>query len=289
MSSQTAAPVKEGKAVSHKGKPSFLKLQPIIEIVRAAIWSGKIADEKPVSMMLVAEQESAKTECLKYFRKTSTLIYLADLTSRGLLQYKSDIQSGKLRHIVIMDLIRVVNHGKGVSNRTIQTLSSIIEEGESDSADAGGKTEWQDFPVMGCLTAITPQYYKKKKGGWRDSGFLSRFLPVQFNYSEQTTHEIHSAIASGHKLPEPVPIKFHFAEQNTRATVLLAEREAKQIQTKAEMLGKVNRTYGFRYHRALRVLAKASALIEKRPQVNQNDIAQVLHWSDFFTDKVIEL
>lgn len=269
-------------------KPSFLKLEPIIEVIRTAIWTGRVENEKPVSLMLVAEQESAKTECLKFFRGTSSLVYLADLTSRGLSVYKKEIEAGVLRHICIMDLIRVVNHGKGVSNRTIQTLSSLMEEGESDSSDAGGNTKWEGFPTVGLLTAITPQFYNKKKGGWRDSGFLSRFLAVKFNYSMESANNIHDAISTGHKLPEPSPIKFHF-EANKKVSVLLRDSEARMISQKAKSLGKTNGTYGFRYHRALRALAKASALMEKRAMVTEKDVAKVLHYSDFFTDKVVEL
>jgi hypothetical protein len=289
-------PATKGKSVAASSraaattrKPSFLRLEPIIDIVRTAIWTGKVADEKPVSLMLVAEQESAKTECLKYFRGTSSLIYLADLTSRGLSVYKNEIESGVLRHICIMDLIRVVNHGKGVSNRTIQTLSSLMEEGESDSSDAGGNTKWEGFPTVGLLTAITPQFYNKKKGGWRDSGFLSRFLPIRFNYKPESANEIHDAISGGHKLPEPCPIQFHFENKKEKVSVLLADSEAKMISQRAKALGKTNGTYGFRYHRAIRSLAKASALMEKRPRVKERDVLKVLSWSDFFTDKVVEL
>jgi len=271
-----------------QGKPpavSFLRLQPILEILQSCIWTSRVAGEKPVSVILIAEQESAKTQCLKYFQGTSTLIYLADITSKGLTPYRSDIERGRIRHFCIMDLVRVVNHGKGVSNRTIQTLSSFIEEGEADSSDGGGITKWDKFPVIGCLTAITPAYFKMKKGGWRDTGFLSRFLPVRFTYSAETVHEIHSAIAQDHKLPEPQ--KEVLPEHD--CFVNIRPEHAKAIQRKAEELGQMNQTYGFRYHRALRSLAKGRALRRRDGFVNDSDIAKVLEWSSFFGEKEIIL
>jgi hypothetical protein len=182
-------------------------MAPILEIVETCIYTGKLADEKPVSLILVAEQESAKTEALKHFFGTTTLRFVSDLTSKGLDPYRSEIESGQLRHIVIMDLIRVVSHNKGVAIRTIQTLSGIMEEGAADCSDAGGLVAWKNFPRVGCMTALTPSYYRAKAGNWRKSGFLSRFLPVSFSYSEDTQHLIHMAIAEGHQLPERKVLK----------------------------------------------------------------------------------
>lgn len=264
---------------------SFLKLKPILDILESCIWTGRLADEKPVSTILIAQQESAKTECLKYFSGTPTLKFFSDLTSRGLLPYKSDIERGKLRHIVIMDLVRLVNHGKGVSTRTIQTLASIIEEGEADSADAGGVASWQNFPQIGCLAAITPEFYEMKKGGWRSTGFLTRFLPIRFAYSDDTVHDIHNAILNNHKLPKPQPLKIF----ENAVLVRLEAPQAKAIANRAENLGKDNNVYGFRYHRAMRALAKAHALTEGRGLVNDADVLKVLEWSDFFSNKIIKL
>ena len=49
------------------------------------------------------------------------------------------------------------------------------------------------------------------------------------------------------------------------------------------------KSYGFRYHRILRALAKANARINGRGSVKQEDIDKVLRWSEFFTDREIEL
>jgi hypothetical protein len=271
---------------SQAEKISFFRLKPILEIIQSAIWTGRIADEKPISICLVAEPESAKTECLKFFRGTKTITFISDLTSRGLNVYRNDIESGKLRHLVIMDLVRIVNHGKGVSTRTIQTLSTIIEEGEADSADGGGRQSWTNFPQVGCLTAITPAFFRGSRAKWRESGFLSRLLPVRFSYSDETVRQIHDAIALGHKLPEPEPVKIF----DHSVIVSLNQADAITISNKAALLGKSNGTYGFRYNRALRTLAKGRALACGRGKVEDSDVAKVLEWSDFFSgDNIVEL
>lgn len=263
----------------------LIRLEPVIEILKASIWTGRLADEKPVSAMLIAEQESAKTECLKYFNGTFTLKYVSDITSKGLSPYKHDIEKGAMRHLVILDLVRIVSHGRSVADRTLQALASLMEEGESETSDPGGQNTWQNFPRIGVLTAITPSYFMSKRGKWRQTGFLTRFIPVSFSYTRETVHRIHDAIANGHKVSPPRAEKL----PELGCQVAMPPKFSIPITRRAEELGERMKTYGFRYHRVLRSLAKAQALIDKRGEVSQADIAKVLEWSEFFTEKPIEI
>lgn len=260
----------------------FVRLEPIIKIVRACIWTGRLAREKPVSAVLIAEQESAKTEALKFFKGTTTLKYFSDLTSKGIEGYQREIESGYLRHVIINDLVRIVAHNPHVTERTIQTLSTMIEEGPETNADAGGRTDWKSTPTIGCLMGVTPSYFQSRAGKWRKSGFLSRFLPVRFTYSKDTIHRIHAAIADGHKLPQAQPIKL----PEFPTEVSMPADAAAHIMRRAESLGEKSQLFGFRYHRALRSLAKAFALMNQRHEVSKDDVAEILALSDFFEREV---
>jgi hypothetical protein len=272
-------------AKSARRKLSLLRLEPVLEIVKASIWTGRLSDEKPVSIMLVAEQESAKTETLKYFRGTPTLKFVSDLTSRGLIPYKKEIETGMVRHIVLLDVVRIISHGRNIADRTLQTLASLMEEGESETSDAGGRDTWKDFPRIGVLMALTPAFFRSKRGKWRETGFLTRFVPVSFSYSEKAVHEIHLAIAAGHQLPVPhaenIPALNYAVNCEAKYSAIIARR--------AEELGERMRTYGFRYQRIMRALAKAQARIQGRGYVTSEDVGKVLSWSEFFTDKEVEL
>lgn len=277
--SEAKSPVSKGVSVD------FVRLESIISIIRACIWTGLCGDEKPVSLMLVAEQESAKTEMLKYFYGTRTLAYISDLTSKGLSKHKTAIEDGKIRHLVLLDLVRIIAHARHVQERTFQTLAALMEEGESETLDAGGSSSWKDFPRIGVLCAITPAFFKSKRGKWRETGFLSRFLPVSFAYTEETVHSIHTAIGNGHKLPKPraeIMPDFPFVTH-------LPEKYKKIIIARAEVLGQMMSTHGFRYQRALRALVKAQARIEGKGQVEESHVAKVIMWSEFFTEKRVEL
>lgn len=265
-------------------KPSFIRLEPILEIIETCIYSGRVGREKPVSVLLIAEQESAKTEALKHFYGTSTLRYVSDITSKGLQAYKNDIMQGQVRHVVIMDLVRILSHGKGVSDRLIQTLSSLMEEGEGETSDAGGVISWgTNFPRIGCLMSVTPGFYKGKAGNWRKTGFLTRFLPIRFSYSNSTISKVHAAIRNGHRIPEPVKLPLPALSQD----VIISNTHAIAISAMAELLGQKNKVYGFRYHRVLRCLAKARALKHGRPRVDDHDIACLSEWAKFFTEDEI--
>lgn len=264
---------------------SFVRVEPIVEILRAAIYSGRVANEKPISVMLIAEQESAKTEMLKHFYGTSTLAYISDLTSKGLLKHKDAIEKGKIRHLVLLDLVRVISHGRTVQERTFQTLAALMEEGETESLDAGGSSAWEGFPKIGCLMALTPAFFKSKRGRWRETGFMTRFLPVSFAYTEKTAHQIHVSIGNGTGMPPANPL----ALSQFPVQVPIRDKYTKIIIQRSEELGSYMKTYGFRYQRALRSLAKAQALIAGHSEVESSDIGKVLEWSQFFTNKEIEV
>lgn len=266
-------------------KEFFVKLQPVLEIIRAALWTGKIGNERPVSVMLIAQQESAKTEVLKFFDGTPTIRYLSDLTSKGINPYKADITAGKIRHLVILDLVRLVSHGRATSQRTLQTLASLMEEGESNTSDAGGLTEWGKFPKVGALMGITQAYFNSSKGGWRKTGFLTRFIPVCYHYNDETVNAVHESISNGHTFTEPRPEKIPEFEY----AVDIRPTHATLIMQQAKIIGLGVGTYGFRYHRVLRTLAKASARMDGRGVVQNKDVDKIIEWSKFFTLNEVEL
>jgi hypothetical protein len=268
--------------------PNFVGLSRLNALIKTVIWSGMVEDEEPVSAVIIAPPESAKTELLKQFRGTRTLEFFADLTSRGLSPYKADIENQKLRHIVILDLIRVLSHPRVTADRTIQTLAGLIEEGQSTIADAGGIEKWGDttnLPRIGALMAVTPQVYRRKRKMFRDTGFLSRFLPIHYDYSAATVKSIHLAIQCGHKKPEPTPVIL--PEKRLKAKI--PDKIAPTVTLLARNLGERSNTWGFRWHRSLRSLLKATALSNGRMLVNYDDYDQLTEWTDFFDPEGVTL
>lgn len=267
---------------SNGSAANFVGVTRLNRLIKTVIWSGLVDGEEPVSAVLIAPAESAKTEMLKQFRGTTTLEFFADLTSRGLFPYKSDIESGKLRHIVILDLIRVLSHPRVTADRTIQTIAGLIEEGQSTIADAGGVEKWtgdgKSMPRIGALMGVTPAVYQRKRKMFRDTGFLSRFLPIHYDYSAATVKAVHKAIQNGHVKPEPTPIIL--PEKKMKAKI--PDSIAFSINALARNLGEKQRTWGFRWHRSLRSLIKASAISKGRFTVINDDYEELTEWTEFF-------
>jgi len=259
----------------------LINLATIIGILKAAIWTGRIEDENPVSVLLIAEQESAKSQCLLYFQGTPTLRYFTDLTSKPLSHLKSDIEARRIRHLVLLDIVQIMQHQRSVSSRTLSRLASLMEEGQAAVADAGGIEEWRGMPKIGLLAATTPQYYLDHRTHWHRSGFLTRFLPIWFSYQPPTVSRIHQAIRQGFRLPAPKPEPLPEADQsikvqipNTQSTLIerLAIEHAKNDGC----------IYGFRYHRQMRALAKALSAINGRRTVTQSEVKTLTQWQPYF-------
>lgn len=268
----------------------FNRLKPVIEIVKACVWTGALADENPVSVMLIAEQESCKTEVLKHFYGTPTIQYQSDVTSKGVATFKRDIMEHRLKHLCLLDLVKILAHGKGVSERTLQTLSTLMEEGESGTSDGGGRENWSTeenpWPRIGVMMAITTSFFNGKAGHWRKTGFMSRFLPVSFEYKEETVATIHESIRKGLSLPPP---EKQLWSLHPLAKVEIKTPHQRIVELEARALGNKMDTYGFRYHKILRSLIKASAAMELRRVTIDKDAENITKWARYFAMERIEL
>lgn len=222
---------------------------------------------------------------LKYFRGTTSLEYFSDVTSKGLFAFRRQIEDGKLRHIVILDLVRIMAHPRVTTERTIQAIASLIEDGQMTVADAGG-VEWKDdklkLPRIGAMMAVTPEIYLRKRKMFRDTGFMSRFLPVRYSYSAATASKVHTAIRMGHLKPAPSPIKF--PPKRLKATI--PDNIARLIEDAGSQLGLKESTWGFRWHRSMRTLIKARAISQGRLRVNESDFLKLTEWTKFFNGAV---
>jgi hypothetical protein len=265
-----------------RGMPDPLyKLDIPIAIVRSAIWTGRVHGVNPVSIILVANPESAKSQILLYFRNTSTLRYYTDITAKALLALRPDIESKRVRHLVLQDLNVLGTHKSWVSERIFAFLACLMEEGITTLADPSGSFDWKGMPKIGLLAAITPTQYYDRRARWSRMGFLTRFLSIHFTYTEDTINTVHAMIKQGHTLPEAVsePLPDHEVE------VHLPEKLATVIFEAAIRVSDVYQTYGFRFHKQFRALVKGLALSRGHSEVTADDAAELISWLKFFNHK----
>jgi hypothetical protein len=256
---------------------AFIAVGSILECIEAAIFAARVQTRNRVSLLLIASPESAKTQMLLYFRETPTLRYFSSITSKPLLQLRNDLESGRITHLVLQDLIASMSHQQTTAERLMHWLALLMDEGATSFADAGGIVEFRGLPKLGVLAATTPMVWWDKRTRWHRTGLISRFLPIHFDYRDITVDLIHECIQAGVELPDPKAAKLPEHPVN----VVIEEAEAEQIKIRAKTLAAKFETRGFRFHKSLRLLAQGRALVQGRERVTMADVSKLDEWLKF--------
>ena len=170
---------------------SFLSQKhDLITLVNLALLTGRVKDGKRISMLLVADTESGKTQILEVFMNLKTVIWANDLSAHVIVdEIAPQIERGKT-HILIPDLLKVLSHQKVVSKNTMTMLNSIMEEGLKNIMFYGSRKEFHRPVRCGVIAAITKSGYEAREPYWKSIGFVGRCIPVSFSYSEETIRKI---------------------------------------------------------------------------------------------------
>jgi hypothetical protein len=170
-----------------------LKTPKVEKLVKYAVISGFLQREKeapPLSLMLVAPPESNKTTILKQFDGMKNVFYTVDISSKPLIDFLKKAALEKYHHIIIPDFIKVVSHNRNTVSAVVTTMNAMMEEGIRSSIFYGQEIDLKNNVKCGIITSITPKLYKEQFKTWNDIGFLTRFLTVSYEYSEETRLEI---------------------------------------------------------------------------------------------------
>lgn len=252
--------------------------------------SGYIKDEyAPLSIILIAEPECAKTSMLLKFNCPHT-IETADLSSKPITDFVVPLLAkDELHHIIIPDMIKLLSHRETTVNSTIAFLNALMEEGIKQNLFFGQTFEFKTRKKCGLLTAVTFDFYYKMYRKWREIGFTSRFLPISYKYSKDTVSMIHDAIENNEIFIDQLKIKKvrkqkigipkehgawlnikanTIAEQQSNETIVIRVRGGKQ---KRQSLN----VYGFRLHKQLRKLVRSIALSDKKNTVTWEHIKEL--------------
>jgi|SRR5882672_2220636 len=240
----------------------------INEFVETIIYTGFLKDDPPQSTMLIASPESGKTSVVSSKQVRSVLI-CSDMIGSGLLQELS----GKpyVRHIIVNDMIAVMAHKPVTNQRTWAVMSALMEEGLGKqimpgelSRDFGGRRG-------GFICCIPSELVSDQRRWWNSSGFTSRTIPFNYEYSEDLLIRIKKEII----IPGAYEQKNGLTPFKTPSklfAITIAEKEAIQIQKIADKIGGLLGEKGIRRGKQMRALVRAHALRESRTVVNDSDV-----------------
>lgn len=185
----------------------MLKTLNVEKLVKYALYTGFLNREisgieaPPVSLMLIAPPESNKTSILKQFESLPYIKYTTDLSGKPLAEFLKNASVDKYHHLIVPDFIKIVGHKQHIVSGVITTLNAMIEEGVRTSMFYGQELDLKKNVQCGLITSITPDLYKRQFRSWYEIGFLTRFIPVSYTYSEQTRLAIMKMITGNDEIP----------------------------------------------------------------------------------------
>jgi hypothetical protein len=260
----------------------MLFVEAIKEIAKLAIASAYLEDEKQrLNIILLGNPESGKSSILLSFKYPPGVKVLTDVTRAKLVQILKDIKDPEkdLRYMIIPDLTVVRGHSKTVERGVISFLNACVEEGVSDVTQYLGIgfadiTPFEKPIRFGIATSLTRQIMedRRRQSFWYSTGFLSRFLPVSYSYTEDQIKEIRKYIAGGLELGDDLE---KIVIRGKPRKIICDIDEVLYFEKYIDKLAAASMTYGFRYTRHFRLMLKAHAMLRGSNKVEPIDIKEV--------------
>lgn len=244
--------------------------------VKLAIMSPFIKKERPVSLVLLAPPEHAKSEILKKYVMIESVRVSTDFNTFHLAEFVTEYQLGKKRTIMIPDFLRVVKRKYSVQANSISALSALTEEGWVGKLPLG---QVVDRPVTAnVITALTESELKDKRYKWARRGFMSRFVPLSYSYDRRTKDLIREYIKN-RVYQQDDPYVFETPKNNV--DVVLPPDIAEEVRGITLNIALGENILGFRLQRQLQVLTMANALVSGRTVATTDDVKVIETLSKF--------
>jgi len=283
-------------------------IQDLIELVLFALY---VAGERLVSLLIVSDSENGKTELLKKYRNNRGVHVRRRCTAFGII---NDLKNGvivplfqELRimgALIIYEFANLFNYKQNTVNSNIEFVDALTEDGLSKesaywiSGEELGKFE----NLKGSLIAGLNSFgfftsARKVRANLYKGGLLSRTIVVTFSSSSFMDSEISNSIADGEYRYDKKFRKFiHLSFPCKRVEVYLPKRYSQEIKELALEIAEdysedlqPHRIKGFRLHKSLIALVKASALRDGRRTVNHEDVERIKYLSQYMNLKMKKL
>jgi len=252
-------------------------LEYIIELV---LMSGYIKNADPLSLIISSKVGAGKTEILKQYRQLKGILWLSEATAYGIKsKYLEQIRKGKIRHIIVGDLLVPLSKQKKTRDDFVAFLNVIIEEGVRSVHTYAQHWDSEKFVKCGLITTIAEPDLLRKSRRWYEIGFLSRAIPVTYSYSNPTKIEIYKEIATSSDISQIppknmwLPKRPHYVKPNKELNLKLIELSMN--------IEKWEDVYGFRRQEQLQTLLMANALKNKRLKVTEEDYNKIMELSKY--------
>jgi len=275
-------------------------INDLITIAKVCYYSNYVYDENRLSVLYIARPERGKTTIFNRFYSKKTL-KVDDISQKTILDYAERyFQTNKYKSMYLPDFVSLANHSYSTVNSTISLINRLVEEGIKDGLFYGLEYHFTKPVKIGMFVPITPNFFIKLFKRFNDIGFLSRFVPISYEYSESTRLSILQETVVKSKTEPEKPVRIS-APKIYDVVVPEDIKQALQIQLEPVLKRlndfkvitydkKGNRSYitpdpqlGIRLNKKMLVFLKAYAVMQnpKKPQVTYQTLSEVIRLFDY--------
>ena len=264
----------------------MIGIYTILGLLELVVLTGHLKGEQPVSPLVTAPPEAGKTSIVMKFVPNEGLVVLTDCTAFGIMRdYREAITQGRVKHLVIPDLIKPMSRGKDTVHSLVAFLNALLEEGVMSISTYAERVGVQNqanaaqnqLPLKcGLITTMAQGILLDGRHHWARMGFMSRMLPISYTYNASTQLDIHRSIANREYLSD-TPIRLNLPREDVEIRLRSPQSEdlialASGLNSIITSVNNPERVYGFRLQKHLQRLAMASALKHGRDIVTQEDV-----------------
>ncbi len=273
---------------------NLFHLEAITEVIETCILSSFIAENVPVSIILVGPSGSAKSKILK--RYGDPFIHHSDSVSQqGLIEILQRDPKNEKKMLIIPDMNPTLSRKHSTASGAVAGLLTLTNDGSVRIDDARQDKECKHAP-MGLITACTPEIYEKNAKHWFALGLRRRIIPIFYSYSTATENDLQRLMREGKiqtammppvslidRIPKSVPeVSGEFAiELQNLSTQFAANLGKMSYFSKAIKRWNVVKVIPVSPHGTIRNLCRAHAMWRKSSKIGKEDIAFVSGFIDF--------
>ena len=240
----------------------------ITELANSIFLTGSLKTDPPQSLMLISSPESGKTSIVER-KDARSILFFTDIIGTGMLDELK--QKGYVTHFVIRDMVMVMAHKAETNQRTIATIMALTEDGLG-RVNLGRNVEL-DFGKRraGIVCCITSDVVNDQRRWWNSSGFASRLIPFNYEYSRALqvaiiTQTVINGAYETRKNGTSIVVPSNHKE------VLIPPEIASRVQSVADLVARNLDEKGIRRGKQFRALARGHALLNRRLIVDLEDI-----------------
>ena len=170
--------------------------EDIEKLIKLSLFSAYLDGEKAVSLLITARVESGKTELVRKASECARVLYITDLTAWGIQRkYLKQISDGEIRTLIIPDLITPLSKQSSTVETFISFLNNLIEEGVSEVQTYAMSLKLPNPARCNVIACIAKEHLFDRRHRWSKIGFLSRMVPISYEYGPSAIYDIMQSIA----------------------------------------------------------------------------------------------